>query len=296
MTISVFPIPTTVTDNAITATIPANLRQYKAIRNVDPGIYTISCTSATIATVTFVTGTSSVEGITSSGSVQVNLSTAASEIYYSINTGTNVLVTITKVAAAINTGEITGGTLDTVTTTSTYNETGKLYVVCVGGGAAGAFTNNISSYGTLPGGQGGSVTTKLVYVNNATSITIGAAGTTGGVGAGTTSFGNLVSATGGSGGAGEAINNGLSVKSGNNGAGGAGKTSSGANPGFGSGIGTGGAGATANTSNALTTNGQPGTGYGAGGGGSLTSGNVAFGPNSAGNGTAGVVYVLRGFN
>jgi len=296
MAISVLPIVTSVSENAIAATVPTSAKQYKVAREITSGIYTITCPSTVNATVSFLTGTTIVEAVTVSGTVRVHLASAATELYFEINTGTNVVVTVTKTAAALTVTEISG-TLDTVTTTSTYNQTGKLWVLCVGGGGAGSFSNATTNYQGLPGGQGGAVVDKMVFVNTSTSITIGAGGVPGGANAGTTTFGNLVSATGQSGGGGEAINNATSVKTGTNGAGGSGATGTNTkNPGAGSGIGTGGAGAATTTSNSLTGgNGETGTGYGAGGGGSVASGNVGFGAAGAGSGTAGVVYVLRGF-
>lgn len=296
MTISVFPIPVTATDNAVAATVPTSGKQYKVARELTSGIYTVTCPSTVNATVSFLVGTSIVEGTTTSGTVSLNLASAATELYFEINTGTDVVVTVTKTAAALSVTEISG-TLDTITSTSTYNQTGKLWVLCVGGGGAGSFTNSTTNYQGLSGGQGGAVVDKMVFVNTSTSVTIGAGGVAGGANAGTTTFGNLVSATGQSGGNGEAINNATSVKTGTNGAGGPGAVGTNTKPaGAGSGIGTGGAGAATTTSNTLNGgNGQPGTGYGAGGGGSVASGNVGFGAASAGNGSAGVVYVLRGF-
>ena len=296
MTISVFPIPVTATDNAVAATVPTSGKQYKVARELTSGIYTVTCPSTVNATVSFLVGTSIVEGTTTSGSVSLNLASAATELYFEINTGTDVVVTVTKTAAALSVTEISG-TLDTITSTSTYNQTGKLWVLCVGGGGAGSWTNATGNYQGLAGGQGGAVVDKMVFVNTSTSVTIGAGGVPGGANAGTTTFGNLVSATGASGGNGEAVNNATSVKTGTNGAGGPGATGTNTkNPGAGSGIGTGGAGAATTTSNTLNGgNGQPGTGYGAGGGGSVASGNVGFGTAGAGSGSAGVVYVLRGF-
>lgn len=296
MAISVYPIPVTVTDNAIAATVPTSAKQYKVTRELSAAIYTVTCPSTVTATVSFLVGTTVVEAITASGSVSVNLASAATELYFEINAGTDVVVTVTKTAAALSVTEISG-TLDTITTTSTYNQTGKLWVLCVGGGGAGSWTNSTGSYQGLSAGQGGSVVDKMVFVNTSTSVTIGAGGVPGGANAGTTTFGNLVSATGQSGGGGEAVNNATSVKTGTNGAGGAGAIGTNTkNPGFGSGIGTGGAGAATTTSNVLNGgNGQPGTGYGAGGGGSVASGNVGFGTTGAGSGSAGVVYVLRSF-
>jgi hypothetical protein len=304
MSISVFPIPVTVTDNAIAATVPTSGKQYKVVRELSAAIYTITCPSTVNATVSFLVGTTIVEAVTASGTVSVNLASAATELYFEINTGTNVVVTVTKTAASLTITEISG-TLDTITTTSTYNQTGKLWVLCVGGGGRGAAGYGTNQYFNLGGGQGGACTDGVVYTNTAISVTIGAGAVSGGGNSGSTTFGNLISASGGANGADntqagtgpQVTNPATSVKTGNNGGGGAGATGTNTRTaGTGSGIGTGGAGAATTSPNAMNGgNGENGTGYGAGGGGSINSGNVVFGAAGAGNGSAGVVYVLRGW-
>lgn len=308
MSISVYPIPSTSTDNAITATIPVANRQYFVSRTFGAGIYTISNTSATTTTITFVVGSSLVEAVTSAGSVQVNLSSDSSGAYIRTNTGTDVLVTITKTAAAISSTTLSG-TLDTVTTTSTYNTTGRLYVLCVGGGGGGG--NGQAGNNAANGGVGGTHASKIVVTNAAQSITIGNGGNAGASG-GATTFGSLVNASGGSAGAytnsaGQivtattATRNAIDVLpniNDTNGGGGFGARggnvfSGGPGNGAGSGIGTGGNGGDANQYNNFIGAANAGTGYGAGGGGGASN------QNSAGNGaagTAGVVYILRNFS
>lgn len=303
MAITVLPIPTIDLGGAITATIPATGRQYKATREVEPGIYNITLsTSAVSATITFTVGSSVVETTTSAGSVQVNLSSAASEIYYWISSGTNILVTLTKVSTPIDTGEISGGTLDTITTTGAYNTTGKLYVLCVGGGGGGLTGSAGNSM--KGGGSGGTHVAKIVYTTTATTVTIGSGGNASTQG-GSTTFGNLVTAPGGAAGITISANmgpgnagvvttrNALDIVPNNtNGGGGAGGYQNGnGGAGAGSGIGTGGTGGNAAVNSANS--GSVGTGYGAGGGGAGSNQNTT---GSGGAGTAGVVYVLRDFS
>lgn len=292
-------VASSINANSLNCAVPHT--KYNAVQNYDAAIYTITTSPNTSqATVSFYNSTSILlDTITSSGTVSVNLASPATGVYISVDPTANTLVTITKTASALS-GTDLSGTLDTITTTSTYNQTGKLYVMAIGGGGGGrGFNNWNSTKGT--GGVGSSPVAKMVQTNGATSVTIGAAGSGGGVqngseftpppAGGTTSFGAFVTSNGGSGygsseAPGNAITNpGPSVKSGTNGGGGGGSDNS-AQSGGGSGIGTGGLGGVNNG----TRSGGAATGYGAGGGGGANGGSA-----NGGAGSPGVVYVLRGF-
>jgi len=301
--------------DTFTATITAAYKRYKSVNTFATGIYTITCNpTSSEATLIFFNGTSKIlQATTTSGSAVVNLSTEATYVLISINTGTNIAVTIDKTAAALTSPEISG-TLDTITTTSTYNQTGPLYVLLFGGGGGGA--PGAGGGGGAGGGSGYGLTS-FIYTNSATSVTVGgsgAGGASGGSG-GTTSFGNTLNAAGGGGGNSSAAG-GLGGTGGASGGNGAGNSRSAAagevyglneptilgnSPNVGSGggshwtgpgltylggvgnIGTGG-----NGHGSGGPNGGNANGYGSGGGGCASG-------YTAGSGSPGVVYVLRGF-
>jgi hypothetical protein len=297
---------------------------YKTTDSFSSGIYVITTSPTTYqARVEFVLSDNTVVTATTvSGTVTVSLGQAATEVYLHIleSAGTGTILTINQTAATIGVSNYSG-TLDTISTTSNYNQTGKLYVVAVGGGGNGGGSQSNSNAGAGGGGGSGAVNGKLVYTNAATAITIGTAG------GGTTNFGNLVSALGGengrtggdsqgNGGPGGSPYGGSGGKGALNGAapqlsnapeasaspyvsiignittgggGGGGASGKAATNGAGSGIGTGG-----NGGSTLAVNGGNATGYGAGGGGGGAR-SAAEVNTTGGSGTAGVVYVLRGF-
>jgi hypothetical protein len=299
MAISVFPIAVTASSslnaNAITAAVANTM--YEGRGTFDPAIYTITCASGVVTTFQFMSSVNTVvlSGVTASGTVSVNLSSTADRIRLYTNTGTNTVVTINKTASALS--NVFSGTLDTITTTSTYTNTsssGFGYAVLVGGGGAGGGMPNTG--GTSRGGGAGGVGGKLLSLTGSMPVTIGAGGTgvagaTGNSG-GQSTFGGM---TCGGGGGGDRSNEGATgavtgadqtgsypfVKNGTTGAGGTGSSSNNS-PGSGSGIGTGGTGRSGA--------GSAGSGYGAGGGGCY---NNTFGTFAGGNGTPGVLYVLR---
>jgi hypothetical protein len=327
MVLQIFPEPSTSSINADSYTVPTASKQYKVVKNFDAAVYTVTTSPNTSeATVQFDTGSSFEQTVTVSGTVTYNLASSASSAILTTNTGSNVVVTITKVAAALS-GAEASGTLDTITSTGTYNQTGKLYVLAVGGGGGGGA--DWAPHASGGGGGAGAIAHGVFYVNTSTSVTIGSAGnggTTpygdgGGNSGGTTNFGNLLSAAGGNspishtgpqgntpgvgqtgasfgGGGGTApsgnavANPRLTIGPGTNGGGGGGglvSNSRNASVGAGSGIGTGGTG-----SNWSEGNGGNANGYGAGGGGA-GGGNAGATQRNGGNGSQGVVYVLRGF-
>lgn len=280
---------------ATSVTATAAQTPYNSTVSLESGIYTVTCASSTIAEVSFYSGNTLLTTVkTASGTVNANLSSAATNVSYWTNTGTNIIINMSKIGTLF-TNTAPSGTLDTLTTSGTYTQTGKAFVVVVGGGGAGAGYSN--GWAGAGGGSGG-VASGVTTLTGSLSYTIGAGGAAAvGVGSagGTTTFG-LVSATGGGaggagsyntggtagspgGGAGAGYNNQINyasaapdytfVKTGTTGGG----RGSGYGP-YGSGIGTGGA------DNAV------GTGYGSGGGGST-------GSTTGYAGQPGVIYVLR---
>lgn len=343
MAISVFPVASSsggVPSYAITAA--AINTQYKVVQSLAAGTYAVTTSpTSVVATVQFFNASGALANVTtSSGSITANLASAATHYIVSITSNPGASVTVTYQSAAV-TGTSISGTLDTITTTGTYNQTGPVYVVAVGGGGGGSggwgYVSGPNYTAGGGGGGGGSVAGYFGTLNTPVSVTIGSAGNggagggfgTSGNAGGTTSFGGLAVASGGNGGqanmstggttgggTGKQENSGgrdgvgasgsavttnpyLSVISGTNGGGGGGSAANNntttAQPGAvggGSGIGTGGAGGGSGTLYAASGVGGTGTGYGAGGGGG--AGILAEG-KSGGSGSAGVVYVLRGF-
>ncbi len=314
MATTVFPAQSAasgVNANTVTSTIANTL--YSSALSLSKGVYQITTSpTSSVAVVDFWSGNTYIGSATTiSGTVTYNLATSADTIYFT-TTSNSTNITITLVAnAAIVAG--VSGTLDTLTNSQTYTQTGKAYVLVVGGGGGG-MGSMFGNFGQGGGGGGGGLLASPYLLTGNTSVVIGAGGTPGTGGnpnpnisanaGGATVFGNLTANGGGGGiknGGGSAgtpsgyvgtngtANGGTGdqgggsnsnpypfVKTGNNGGGNGG----------GSGIGTGG-----NAPGDTYSNGNAGTGYGAGGGGKGNS-NAA---TQGGAGTAGVVYVLRGF-
>jgi hypothetical protein len=327
MAISVFPVAVTssssVNASAITAA-SANVL-YEGRATFDPAIYQISCASGVITNFQFWNGSTFIVGsVTASGVVSVNLSSAADRIRLWTNTGSNTVVTITKTASALT--DQFSGTLDTITTSGTYTGTstsGKAYAVLVGGGGGGGRRSQNSSQG----GASGGVCAKIVTLTGSMAVVIGAFGAgstvngTNGASGGNSTFDGMT-AGGGSGGrsdsgdpslpggtaTGGSINSTGAATSfspfgdtggsttatyafiaapGTTGAGGFGYYNETLGSfGGGSGIGTGGRGGSTSVAGANA------TGYGAGGGGGGGSSQAGT-QTSGGNGSPGVLYVLK---
>lgn len=326
MGINVFPTPSTATEPAYVTSIPTALRTYQHTQTLSPGVYDIDITpTSTNAQLVFLDATSVLlTATTSSGVVRITLTTASTRFFVTTLSGatSNASLKITKVAAPLTPGDVGNGTMDTINTTSTYNQTGLLTVLAFGGGAAG--TKGLNNYNSGPGGAPGTIVYGVVQSNSPTTVTVGAKGVaatsnnTNLVDPTNSSFGNILttsnsSFTRGNGGntagqynAGNAGNassifpsfNGNST-TGGGGSGANGGGSGGA--GAGSGIGTGGTGGFGGINSVFnsnpTTKGTAATGKAAGGGGGASAGSNY--PNAAGrfggDGSDGVVYILRGF-
>jgi hypothetical protein len=314
MAITIYPTPTAAPAGT-TFNIPLANTLYKASVAFASGVYRVDCVSTTITRVELFSGTTKVtEVLTVSGTISFILSQSVDTIYLFTNTGTNIVVNITLVGANGISNSVSG-TLDTLTNSQTYTQTGMAYVVVVGAGGGGA------GGGSAGGGSGG-VQGSYFLLSGNTSVTIGARGNAGnstqsgnyaggnnGGAGGATIFGNLTS-NGGGGGTGATGNSGTfaggAAGTPGGGRGGDGNTTGGnANS---NGIasspspypfvksGTTGGGASGNGSPAGSgigtggnSSGGSASGYGAGGGAAATSSGA-----SAGVGTQGVVYVIRG--
>lgn len=329
MSISVFPVPSAAaTEPAFVSAIPTALRTYQHTVALTAGIYDVDITpTSTNAQLVFLDNTSVlVNATTSSGVVRVTLSTPATRLFVTTLAGatSNASLKITKIAAPLTPGDVGNGTMDTVNTTSTYNQTGLLTVLALSGGTAGS--KGINHYNSGPGGAAGAIAYGVVYNNGATTVTVGAKGVaatsnnTNIVAPTNSSFGNLITTAtpntsfgqGGGGNTAGQYNAGQAGSAssifpsfnGNSNTGGGGSGSNGGGSGgagAGSGIGTGGTGGQGGINSVFnsnpTTKGTAGTGKASGGGGGASAGNNF--PNAVGrfggDGGDGVVYVLRGF-
>jgi hypothetical protein len=318
MAIQVFPAPAAAqTFPPIAIELTAMTTIYKTVQNFIPGIYSVNVAPATTnVRLQFATNDTIITTqTTSSGTISFTLTTAATVVYAAGITGgtPGAVVNIEKTADALTSTDIGNGTLDTINTTSTYNQTGLLGILVLGGGAGGNRSGGPNNAGGN-GGRAGYINGDMLFVNNATTVTIGAGGigqtaNAAAIAPTNSSFGNLVTANtdsstyptgnGGGGGVltGEAGGNGqpsITFPSWNGnsttggGSGGNGVNNNETRTGGGSGIGTGGSsGATANSTPVAAT-GKAAGGWGARAG----SGDIR---NLGGDGTNGVVYVLRGF-
>lgn len=312
MAISVFPIADTGGVEAYSvATTTANIQKSVTI-DLDPGVYEVSVSpTSSIGIIQFFNGSTYIgQTTTVSGIINFNLATPANRIMVQSN-NVNDVVTIALAANLVVSNTISG-TLDTISTSGTYNQTGLLWVLALGGGGGGGGGKN-GYQANSAGGASGTMSMFYGDVNSSTSVTIGTGGNgsppnTGGLAGTTTSFGTYAVAKGGDGGGGPTFGGGAATGTNSGtvivasvGAGGTqnhpyrvvkdGTTGGGGQPfpsavsGGGSGIGTGGGNSGNNGTNA--------TGFAAGGGGAGTSN--GHNPGTGGNGTGGVVYVLRGF-
>lgn len=309
MSITVYPVASATTESTLGLNAADNNKLYVINRTFSPGIYTITCSSAVVTYASFRSNFSTeiVAAQTASGSVSVNLATEASALHFYVVGGSNQAVTVTRVGASVS--NTYSGTTDILTTSQTYTATsasGFAYVVVVGGGGGGGGGNHNCCPHSAGGGGSGGVAGGIVALTGSVPVVIGSFGVGSGCcsdgagNGGATSFGNLTANGGGKsiyqsnaaapggtpgGAAGGSANDagngnggGTSVASpypfaitGTTGGGGGGSNA----PGGGSGIGSGG--------------GYGGSANGYGGGGSRNNSSWA----SGGNGSPGVVYVVR---
>lgn len=288
---------------------------YSVPVSMDPGLYTITCVSSTIANVTFYRNNTPIATVaTSSGTVDYVLGQSATTILFYTNTGSNITINFERKFYSLPTGAVSG-TLDTLTTSGTYTQTGRSVVVGLAGGQKGANGGLCGVVNACGGGSGGASGGRFgptqVELTGNMSYTIGAGGT----GAshalgGSTTFAGQTATSGGTGssgvqGGGVGFNNPGSIGpfppvigTGTTGGGGKGgwfyetyyvNGSTGAGNG---GIGKGGDGGNT-VSSGTAPNGGVGTGYAAGGGGGGSVRASSGTPGTGGDGSQGVIYVLR---
>jgi hypothetical protein len=324
MASTVFPAPAASGGgpSAFTATAANVMTVYEHDQDFAAGVYTITVVpSSTEAKVTFLSNTALITSqSTSSGSAQFVLSTAATKVFILTEPDgdLNAKITIELTATELISDDIGNGTLDTINTTGTYNQTGLLGVLVLGGGEGGLRSDNPAENRGGSGGRAGFINGDVVFTNTATTVTVGAKGiaqtaNTNLVAPTNSSFGNLVTANAasnfyangnggqganGSGYSGQSGNastvfkswNGNSTTGGGGGGNGAGNSSGGSS--VGSGIGTGGIKGSGSSAPTAATGKAAG---GAGGRGPANNGGFALAANIPGDGTDGVVYVMRGF-
>jgi len=317
MASTVFPAPSSATaSTAFATTCAVATTIYENESNFSTGVYTVSVSPAASgeARLTFASDTAIITTITTASSVATfTLSTAATKVFINTSNGAsaNLVVTVTRAADSLTPDDIGNGTLDTINTTGTYNQTGVLGVLVLGGGAAGrACATNSQNTKGADGGRAGFISGGMVITNSATTVTVGAGGIAdrGNNTAPTnSSFGNLITTNAvdnafpnGNGGGGgydanaEAGNTSAVFQSfnGNSTTGGGAGANRGNNgttrAGGGSGIGTGGSSQSSNA-----TQGGAGTGKASGGAGGKGGYNQSG--QTGGDGAPGVVYVMRGF-
>lgn len=312
MAIEIFPVPVASSLNSKSVTCTTSGTLYEARMPLTSGTYTVT-TSSNDAYIRFYSSAIDLvlQTNTSSSTVTFSLATTCDRFRVWTSGGSNVVVTITKVAEALS--NVFSGTLDTITSTGTYNGTstsGYGYVILAGAGGGGS--GGLSQNGTYGGaGGGGGVAGKIIQLTGSMAVTIGAPGNGGNMGTnigtansgnagGSSNFSNLV-AGGGGGGLPLTNNNAGDPVRGTAGSASGGEIN---NPGAGVGGGDagryegGGPGASpypfavssigSSGGSSRAGNLGIGTGYGVGGGGTQP-----YTSNNGKVGTAGVLYVLR---
>lgn len=170
----------------------------KLSKTYTAGAYKLEVTPTTSTATLYLSNNVSVSTV--NGTVTFYIASDETNPMLLVPTGSGITVVITKVGSVISALSLSG-TLDTLTNTQTYNQTGQLYVLAVGGGGGGGAGR--TNYGGGGGGGAGQVVAGILNVNTSTSVTIGAAGNGGvsgngaGGNAGTTNFGNYLTAYGG---------------------------------------------------------------------------------------------------
>jgi len=129
---------------AFSSPLAVKLTTYEHIQDFSAGVYTVTLSPGE-CTFSFTSATALItSGTTTSGTATIQLASAATKVYLTGNNSVtaNTIVTITRTADLLSPDDIGNGTLDTITTTGTYNQTGTLAVLVFSGGQAGIFANN----------------------------------------------------------------------------------------------------------------------------------------------------------
>ena len=134
MAITVYPVTSTAAGTNLTATVmsaAAANTAYSGTVSLVPGVYTITCTSTVTTYMDFFNGSTGITTAgatyTTSGTVTINLATAATKIVFWTTSGTNTTITLTETGSPVTTAA--SGTLDTLTTSQTYTQSGAAYVI-----------------------------------------------------------------------------------------------------------------------------------------------------------------------
>lgn len=213
MAIQIFPQQISLSDQLIDGSFSVNLteanKKYFFENNfVLNGIYNITCPSSIEVSFQPVVSSStktysSVADIikTLSGSAQTTIDQSYDSAFISCDSGSNVAVAFELVGIASSESVSSTQTIESITNTQTYNQTGKALIMIIGAGSGGASGITPQSWGAGgPGGRGGnSGTAKVLYqqINSPVPITIGSGGSFPAGAGGSTTFGNIT-ADGGS--------------------------------------------------------------------------------------------------
>jgi hypothetical protein len=207
MAISVFPAPSISSAGAKSFIATLAAYPYQANFAIAAGTYSISFAGGGTVTIILFNGDTYVN--TYSGLSTTNTFSVASpgdSIIYYTSTATAASIVMTLTAETVSS---LSGTIETLTTSQTYNNTGYAYCVLLGGGGGGGGSGgSFARYGGTTsagtGGGSGNAAYGLVTLTSNMAVVIGDRGTgaspggSGGTG-GTTTFAGL-SASGGSGG------------------------------------------------------------------------------------------------
>jgi hypothetical protein len=207
MAVSIYPTPSLSTSNTQFITIPDGNTLRSTQMSLQAGVYNIVATNASYNTkIRLYNGSTLVTTVTTTGltPVVLNLATPVTKVWAHSQVGAPSLqVGFTLTGVTLANTQITG-TLDTITSSSNYTVTNQTaYIVAIGGGGGGNSTDN-SGYGGGGGGSGAVVELGPVLLNGTYAVTIG----TGGAGTsqtnnnrsvsgGSTIFGSLLTAGGG---------------------------------------------------------------------------------------------------
>jgi hypothetical protein len=155
------------------------------------GRYKIDCLTSVITTATFITGPDKSNQVvsTSSGTVSFNLNNEAVSVILRTDTGSNNVITITRVG---DVSQEKTTVLETLTSTQTYTQTGKAIVAVIGGGGGG------NSNTTGGGGGSGYLNKQIINLPGSIPLVVGSGGNAN-VPGGTTTFGNITALGGSSG-------------------------------------------------------------------------------------------------
>lgn len=174
MSLSVYPVAVSSSASTLAKTVTATSANtlYSATTELSSGTYTITCSSSTITTVDFYNGSTYIgTAVTVSGTVNYNLASDATSFKFYTNTGSNIVISLQLTGQSISP---VSGTLDIITTSSTYNQTGLVYAIAIGGGGGGGSAS--SGYAGGGGGGSGGIAQGRLVLSGPTSITVGAAG------------------------------------------------------------------------------------------------------------------------